>query len=85
MNNSHMHMQPISTVDDLVIAFGGTGAFARWLDVGSSCVSNWRADGAIPRGYHLQIYLEAKRRKLRVSPGLFQMTEKHFEAEAATG
>lgn len=80
-----MRRQPISTVDELVVAFGGTGAFARWLDVGSSCVSNWRADGAIPRGYHLQIYLEAKRRKLSVAPGIFQMSEKHFEEEARTG
>ena len=71
-------VQTIETIDELVEAFGKTGKFARMLDVVPSAVSNWKADGAIPRGYHLQIYLEARRRRLRLSPKVFNMTDKHF-------
>jgi len=63
--------QPISTVDQLVDAFGGTGRFADWCDVGPSTVSNWKALGYIPSGYHLRIYLEALSRGLQLSPRLF--------------
>lgn len=62
---------PISTVDELVDAFGGTGEFAQWLDVGPSTVSNWKALGYIPNGYHLRIYLEATDRDLPLAPALF--------------
>lgn len=70
---------PIRTVSDLVAAFGGTGAVAEWLDVGSPCVSNWKALGQIPRGYHLQIYLEAKRRGIRICSSLFGMPPELFK------
>ncbi len=82
MNNSHMSSEDhtIETIDDLVDAFGKTGEFARFLDVVPSAVSNWKADGAIPRGHHLQIYLEARRRRLRISPKVFNMTAKQFSA-----
>ncbi len=79
MNNGPMR-QEIKTVDELVESFGGTAKFARWLDVGMSTVSNWRASGEIPRGYHLCIYLETRKRRLRVAPALFHMKPQHFEA-----
>lgn len=79
MNNGHMTSDLIETVDALVDAFGGTTAFARWLDVTKSCVSNWRADGSIPRGHHLPIFLEAQRRGMKLAPSVFNMTEKQFE------
>lgn len=65
----------IKNVSELVEAFGGTGTFAEWADVGPSCVSNWKAEGYIPRGYHLRIYLEANARGLKVSPKLFELEE----------
>jgi hypothetical protein len=73
--------ETIETIDALVDAFGKTGAFARLLDVVPSAVSNWKAEGAIPRGYHLQIYLEARRRRLRLSPKVFNMTDKYFVSQ----
>ncbi len=79
MNNGHMQRE-IDNIDDLVEAFGGTAKFARWLDVGPSAVSNWRALGDIPRGYHLSIYLEARKRRLRVAPAIFHMSPKQFQA-----
>lgn len=70
MKETHMS-QIISTVDDLADAWGGTGKFADWADVGPSTVSNWKALGYIPSGYHLRIYLEANERGLCLSPSLF--------------
>lgn len=70
-----MKHHPVSTVDDLVNAFGGTSKFAAWCDVGPSTVSNWKAFGSIPSGYHLRIYLEARTRGLDLSPKLFGFRE----------
>jgi hypothetical protein len=81
MNNSHM--SKIGSVHELVEAFGGTTAVARWLGVTKSCVSNWRADGAVPRGYHLQIFLEAKRRSLTIQPAVFNMPAEYFDTHPA--
>lgn len=64
-------MKIIDTVAALVEAWGGTTALAEWADVPPSSVSNWKAQEAIPRGYHLSIYLEAKARGIPVSPKLF--------------
>jgi hypothetical protein len=64
-------MKPIAKVDQLVDAFGGTSRFAEWCDVGPSTVSNWKALGYVPSGYHLRIYLEAQARGIVLSPRLF--------------
>jgi hypothetical protein len=61
----------ICTVDDLVEAHGGTGKFAEFLDVSPQCVSNYKAAGEIPRGYHLVLYLDAQERGWTVAPQLF--------------
>ena len=55
-------MKPIETVKELVSAFGGRSDFAKFLKVVPTAVSNMVADRHIPRGYHLEIYLECKRR-----------------------
>lgn len=65
----------ITTVTDLVSAFGGTGRFAEWLDVVPSTVSNWKAEDAIPSGYHLRLYLECRRRRIKVEPSVFGLLE----------
>lgn len=64
-------MNRIDSVSELVAAFGGTGAMAEWLDVGSSTVSNWKALGYIPRSYHFMIYLECKERGIELEPSAF--------------
>lgn len=72
----------IASIADLVAAFGGTGAFAQWLDVVPSCVSNWKQEGHIPRGYHLTIYLESQKRGLALHPKLFGLrTWPHEEGD----
>ena len=71
MKEFHAMKHIISTVDELVDAFGGTGEFASWLDVGPSTVSNWKSFGHIPNGYHLKIFLEAYSRGLQLSSNVF--------------
>lgn len=73
----------IRTVDDLVAAFGGTFAFAEWVDVVPSSVSNWKAAGAIPNGYHLRIYLELKRRGLDFEVTVFNIDPSVLEPPEA--
>lgn len=65
-NYSDMNEQPISSVRGLVEAFGGTGKFADFLHVVPSAVSNMLAQNEIPRGHHLDIYLECERRGLKI-------------------
>lgn len=52
----------IKSVRELVDAFGGTGKLAAFLKVVPSSVSNMLAEDYIPRGYHLELYLEARER-----------------------
>jgi predicted SpoU family rRNA methylase len=66
----------IETVAQLVKAFGGTFALAKWADVVPSTVSNWKEQGHIPPGWHLRLYLECQQRKLNVAPKLFGLSEK---------
>jgi predicted SpoU family rRNA methylase len=66
----------IETVAQLVKAFGGTFALAKWADVVPSTVSNWKEQDAIPPGWHLRLYLECAQRKLNVAPKLFEIEDK---------
>lgn len=61
-----MNGQRISSIRELVGAFGGTGKLAEFLKVVPSAVSNWLAQKEIPRGYHLDIYLECERRGWKI-------------------
>lgn len=63
---SCMNKSIIRTVRELVTAFGGTGKLASFLGIVPSAVSNMLADDYIPRGYHLELYLEAERRGLKI-------------------
>ncbi len=73
----------IRDVATLVDRYGGTAAFAAWAQVGPSCVSNWKANNSIPRGYHLRLFLEARRRGLIVDADLFGVDPELFEVSAA--
>lgn len=80
MNSTNHRVRDVTT---LVESFGGTAKFAQWADVGPSCVSNWKAMGAIPTGYHLRLYLETRRRGIAVDPRLFGLEPELFDAAAA--
>jgi hypothetical protein len=59
------------TIDEVIDRMGGTGAVGRLLGIGPSAVSNWRAQGEIPRAWHLALYLEAERRGFQIPMRLF--------------
>ena len=56
--------QPITTVDDLIDALGGTKNVALWAKVDPSAVSHWRRLEKIPRGWHLPLYALCAERQL---------------------
>jgi hypothetical protein len=69
-------MNTIATIPDLVKAFGGTGRFADFLEVVPSAVSNWIKEDYVPRGYHLQIYLAARDRDLKLDLAALGMADR---------
>lgn len=83
-NTSCMNRLTIRTVRELVDAFGGTGKLAAFLEIVPSAVSNMLADDSIPRGYHLEIYLEAGRRGWEIDKArLFGILEPTVKRQAA--
>ncbi len=56
----------LATVDDLLDALGGTGAVAELLGIGASTVSNWRAAGEIPVGWHMRLFAECVNRRIEL-------------------
>ena len=71
MKNSHMSKMMIKSIADLIEAFGGTAEMAKFLDVGPSAVSNWKAANDIPPGWHLRLFLEAQRRGWSIDQNIF--------------
>lgn len=74
MNISPMD-RTITTVDQLVQAFGGTARMAEFLDVRMSTVSNWKAAEDIPPAWHLRLFLEAGQRGFDIDPLMFGLPE----------
>jgi len=68
-----MKVKLVRNIDDFVKAMGGTGACARWLEVGDAYVSNMLARGYLPGGFHMQAMLEMKRRGIKVDPAFFEL------------
>ena len=82
---SCMNKSQIRTVRELVTAFGGTGKLASFLEIVPSAVSNMLADNYIPRSYHLDIYLEAKRRGMSLDTrSLFGVSDFPSEKQTMT-
>ena len=78
--SSFMTNTTITTVRELVEAFGGRTQFAKFLKVVPTAVSNMVTDNHIPRGYHLEIYLECQRLGLEIDrKRLFKMIERPFK------
>lgn len=64
-------MESISTIPDLIDAFGGSVRLARWAGYEDERgVINWTYRG-IPPSYHLRLILEAIRRGLVIDPAVF--------------
>jgi hypothetical protein len=61
----------VSTMDDLIQAFGGPAVLADRLGIGQSAISMWKARERIPPGWHLMIVAELQRMGLTVDMSLF--------------
>jgi len=68
----------ITSIEGLVDALGGTGPTAEFIGREDSAVSNWKARGFIPPGWHLRLFLELSRRGFTVAPSVFDLTEDDF-------
>lgn len=64
-------MRKITTIPDLVEAFGGTSQLAAWAFVRPSAVSNWIERGSIPPGLHMRLYREGQQRGLDIEDSVF--------------
>lgn len=61
----------LSSVEQVVDAFGGPKEAADWAALGQSAISNWLARGFIPPGWHFRIDEEMRRRGFVVLPECF--------------
>lgn len=61
----------LKTVSEVVEAFGGTSAVAKWVGRGPSAVSNWIDRGFIPPGWHYRMSKWAAERGFEISPVVF--------------
>ena len=61
----------LTTIADVVKAFGGTSGMAEWAGIGASAVSNWIDRDQIPPGWHFRIYRDAAALGFGIDPSVF--------------
>lgn len=62
----------IKTVEDVITALGGEQKLAESCEIGLTAVRNWKnRDGAIPATYFMFFRQLLKRRRMEVSPRVF--------------
>ena len=76
-------MTIINSVTDFVEMLGGTGAAAQWAGQTDAAVSQWKARGCLPGGYHTRALYEIRSRNLIPGPELFDLTAE--QAQVAFG
>lgn len=65
----------LSSVADVVTAFGGPSKLAAWAGHGSTMVSNWEARGYIPPGWYFRLAGWATANGFELSPRVFGQDE----------
>jgi hypothetical protein len=71
----------LSTVGDVVTAFGGPKAMCAIFGGGPSRFCNYKAAGRFPDAMHMRIYVEATARGLNIAPELIGMKPPERQAE----
>lgn len=61
----------LTSIADVVKAFGGTSGMAEWAGIGASAVSNWIDRDQIPPGWHFRMYRDAQSRGYEIDPAVF--------------
>ncbi|MEQ8822769.1 MAG: hypothetical protein RIC14_00165 [Filomicrobium sp.] len=71
-------MKKILTIEELVRELGGREEIALRFGIVPGNISNWEAQGYIPQGWHLRLWLWAVDKGLDVHPHVFDMREDAF-------
>ena len=72
-------MYDINSIDQIITELGGPSELGEHLGITQEAVSNWSARGAIPRGWHLQLFAMVIGRGLSISPTVFNLSEQEAE------
>lgn len=70
--------QVIRSIDELIDCLGGREAVGRLLGIGGNGVSMWKVRGEIPRGFHLDLFLECGRLGFVIDPKLLDLKSNAF-------
>lgn len=73
-------MKMIATIDALISELGGPKCLGERLEITQEAVSNWKARGEIPAGWHLRLLVEVAKRGKRVDPTVFGLSSDDMEA-----
>jgi hypothetical protein len=73
MRNAMASRPTISTIPELLAAFGGTSAFARMIGRSPPAVSQWRTH--VPAELYIVVLRACRRKGLDVSDRLFNFVE----------
>ncbi|MBA2126698.1 hypothetical protein DLM45_10790 [Hyphomicrobium methylovorum] len=64
-------LEKLTTIPDVVRAFGGPSGMAEWAGIGAPAVCNWIDRGHIPPGWHFRLDREAKERGFEIDQCVF--------------
>lgn len=66
-------MRQITSIGELIDSLGGPSELGAFLGITQEAVSNWKARGAIPSGWHARLIIEAHKRSLVVDGSVFDL------------
>jgi len=64
-------LEKLTTVSDVVRAFGGPSGMADWAGIGAPAVCNWVERGFIPPGWHWRLDRDAREKGYEIDQGVF--------------
>lgn len=64
-------LKTLSTVTEVIAAFGGASRLADWAGHGQPMVSNWQARGYIPPGWAFKLFDWARAHGYEIKPSVF--------------
>jgi len=82
-------LEKLTTVADVVRAFGGPSGMAEWAGIGAPAVCNWVDRGFIPPGWHFRLDREARAMGYEIDQSVFderlrRKSNRHHEVATAS-